>query len=640
MENIIEQMFQRCYRDSCYEQAVGVALDTRRLDKVQEICDVAITRGHESILGYAFDLCQGARNVDSRAFRLSVIAVLVDQYAKLPAPDYGNMCLGLQYLNRASDVASTLESLCRGSETDALQAYQIAFDIQETEDQGFVLRVVSAFPALRTVVQAEETKADEAPVGGMEATGGGTEEYVERVKKLRRVLVDGFDIDLVLNFLFKQSHTDLSVLSGIKTATENRGAVLHNATVVAHAYMNSGTTHDTFLRDNLDWLGKANNWAKFTAVASIGVVHKGHLHESMALLQPYLPQGGVSGSPYSEAGALYALGLIHANKGGSGDSTVISYLTNALRNAGENEVVQHGACFGIGLAAMATGDEQLLAELKGTLFLDSAVAAEGAAISIGLLLLGMSDSPLAQLNIPELLTWAHNTTHEKVVRSISLAIAMTVYGKEEGGDSIIEQLVRDRDPIIRYGGMFATAMAYCGTGDNTAIRRLLHIAVSDVNDDVRRAAVMCLGFVLFRSHETVPKLVALLAESFNPHVRYGACLAVGIACAGTAFKDALDLLQPLLEDPIDFVRQGAFMSLALVLMQVSEARSPSVKKFRELIKTTMNDKHQSIMAKAGAILANGILDAGGRNVVVSLQSRGGFMKMGSVVGLMLWAQYW
>ena len=43
---------------------------------------------------------------------------------------------------------------------------------------------------------------------------------------------------------------------------------------------------------------------------------QGHVHESMTLLQPYLPQvGGQTGSAYSEAGALYALGLIHANKG-------------------------------------------------------------------------------------------------------------------------------------------------------------------------------------------------------------------------------------------------------------------------------------------------------------------------------------
>jgi 26S proteasome regulatory subunit N2 len=125
-------------------------------------------------------------------------------------------------------------------------------------------------------------------------------------------------------------------------------------------------------------LGKAKNWSKFSAVGSIGVVHKGHVHESMNLLQPYLPPPtGESTSPYSESGALYALGLIHANKGGNGDSQTITYLANALRNCGENEITQHGACLGIGLAAMATGNEGLLDMLRNVLFTDSAVGGEG-----------------------------------------------------------------------------------------------------------------------------------------------------------------------------------------------------------------------------------------------------------------------
>jgi 26S proteasome regulatory subunit N2 len=41
--------------------------------------------------------------------------------------------------------------------------------------------------------------------------------------------------------------------------------------------------------------------------------------------------------------------------------------------------------------------------------------------------------------------------------------------------------------------MYAIAMAYCGTADNESIRKLLHVAVSDVSDDVRRAAVTSLG---------------------------------------------------------------------------------------------------------------------------------------------------
>ena len=53
----------------------------------------------------------------------------------------------------------------------------------------------------------------------------------------------------------------------------------------------------------------------------------------------------------------------------------------------------------------------------------------------------------------------------------------------------------------------------------------------------------------------MPKLVALLAESYNPHVRYGACMAVGISCARTGSAEAIRLLEPMLTDVSDFVRQ-------------------------------------------------------------------------------------
>ena len=77
--------------------------------------------------------------------------------------------------------------------------------------------------------------------------------------------------------------------------------------------------------------------------------------------------------------------------------------------------------------------------------------------------------------------------------------------------------------------MYTLATAYAGTGSNKAIRRLLHVAVSDVSNDVRRAAVTCLGFVLSSSPEQCPRVVSLLAESYNPHVRYGSAMAVGVA---------------------------------------------------------------------------------------------------------------
>ena len=40
-----------------------------------------------------------------------------------------------------------------------------------------------------------------------------------------------------------------------------------------------------------------------------------------------------------------------------------------------------------------------------------------------------------------------------------------------------------------------------------------------MSNDVRRAAVLNLGFVLASTPEQCPRIVSLLAESYNPHVR-------------------------------------------------------------------------------------------------------------------------
>ncbi|CAI5744626.1 unnamed protein product [Peronospora destructor] len=471
------------------------------------------------------------------------------------------------------------------------------------------------------------------------APASASPDYWDKLSKLKLILSGEFLVDLKLNFLHSHSDSDPLVMKTIKIAVENRNSVLHHAAVIAHAYMNCGTTSDSFLRENLEWLGKATNWAKFTATASLGVVHRGHVRESMNLLAPYLPQGGMTTSPYSEGGALYAMGLIHANKSFTGKNT-IEYLRDALKNAGSDETVQHGACLGIGLCGLASHDYELYDDLKTILFTDSAVAGEGAGIAIGLTLLGAGGEARNGEIVKDLLAYAHDTKHEKIIRGCVMGIALMMYEHEEQADALIEQLTRDKDPLIRYGGMYTVAMAYAGTANNSAIRRLLHVAVSDVSDDVRRAAVTCLGFILFRTPVQVPKLVSLLAESFNPHVRYGACVAVGIACAGSAKNEAIQLLEPLLDDAVDYVRQGALLALAMVIMQESEGRNPKVAAVRAKILKLITDKHVTTMTKMGAILAQGILDAGGRNVVISLQSHTGFTKMAAVVGLAVWAQHW
>lgn len=134
--------------------------------------------------------------------------------------------------------------------------------------------------------------------------------------------------------------------------------------------MHAGTTVDTFLRENLvsqillcpgyfilcfsmfcylslcipeiqDWLSRATNWAKFSATAGLGVIHRGHLQQGRSLMAPYLPQGGAAGgggSPYSEGGALYALGLIHANHG----EGIKQFLRESLRSTNVEVLLNNG----------------------------------------------------------------------------------------------------------------------------------------------------------------------------------------------------------------------------------------------------------------------------------------------------------
>ncbi|CAH1398877.1 unnamed protein product [Nezara viridula] len=140
--------------------------------------------------------------------------------------------------------------------------------------------------------------------------------------------------------------------------------------------------------------------------------------------------------------------------------------------------------------------------------------------------------------------------------------------------------------------------------------------------------------------EQCPSVVSLLAESYNPHVRYGAAMALGIACAGTGLKEAIGLLDPMTNDPVNFVRQGALIASAMILIQHTEQTCPKVKDFRSLYAKVIVDKHEDVMAKFGAILAQGIIDAGGRNVSLSLESRTGHTNMLAVVGMLVFTQYW
>jgi 26S proteasome regulatory subunit N2 len=645
LEAIVNRMFQRCLDDGQYRQAMGLALETRRMD----IFESSITQSDDmcNMLIYAFQVAMSL--IQNRGFRNTVLRSLVGLYRGLSIPDYVNMCQCLIFLEDPLSVAEILDKLVQGEEENRLMAYQIAFDLYESATQQFLervmvaLRLTAPIPSLledklkpkSTESTAETTENTEAKPEvkeerSLENLNEKEKEHQECLEKLHTILSGEISIELHLQFLIRSNHADLLILKQTKETV--RVSICHTATVIANAFMHSGTTSDQFLRDNLEWLARATNWAKLTATASLGVIHRGHEQEALTLMQSYLPKEVGPSSGYSEGGGLYALGLIHANHG----ANIIDYLLTQLKDA-QNEMVRHGGCLGLGLSAMGTHRQDVYEQLKFNLYQDDANTGEAAGIAMGMVMLGSKNAS----SIEDMVAYAQESQHEKILRGLAVGIAFTMYGRLEEADPLIEQLTSDKDPILRRSGMYTLAMAYCGTGHNQAIRKLLHVAVSDVNDDVRRAAVTALGFLLFRTPEQCPSVVSLLAESYNPHVRYGAAMALGIACAGTGLREAIALLEPMVMfDPVNFVRQGALIASAMILIQQTEQTCPKVSFFRQTYAQVISNKHEDVMAKFGAILAQGIIDAGGRNVTLSLQSRTGHTNMLAVVGALVFTQYW
>jgi 26S proteasome regulatory subunit N2 len=99
-------MFQRCADDGEYEQAIGIALESRRLD----IIESTILKGNPSqLLAYVLDVSMTL--VQNLEFRNEVLRLLVNLYKKLEKPDYISISQCLVHLNDTTSCANMLKSL-------------------------------------------------------------------------------------------------------------------------------------------------------------------------------------------------------------------------------------------------------------------------------------------------------------------------------------------------------------------------------------------------------------------------------------------------------------------------------------------------------------------------------------------------
>lgn len=120
---------------------------------------------------------------------------------------------------------------------------------------------------------------------------------------------------------------------------------------------------------------------------------------------------------------------------------------------------------------------------------------------------------------------------------------------------------------------------------------------------MKRAAVINLGFVMLNNLDKLPKIISLLVGSYNPHVRFGAAMALGIASHGRPLPQVTAILEPMLKDTSDIVRQSAFVSLGMVLQQTHPASNDKRASLETAIADFIKKPHGDNITRLGALFS-------------------------------------
>ena len=143
MEAIVNRKFDQCFDEGKYKQAIGIALETKRIDMVQS--SIEKSQNPESMLGYTFTLA--TETIKSQEFRTEILKMILKVYETKQSNsgddhDYYKIAKCQFHLNLPESTAVLLEKLITSDkENDYLVSYQIAFDIVEKESQSYTTRI-------------------------------------------------------------------------------------------------------------------------------------------------------------------------------------------------------------------------------------------------------------------------------------------------------------------------------------------------------------------------------------------------------------------------------------------------------------------------------------------------------------------
>ena len=463
--------------------------------------------------------------------------------------------------------------------------------------------------------------------------------------KVIQILSGKFRQETENQFLTQNNNTDKRIMKNIARRWISKDSVWNNAMGGLFAIMLFGTNDTSLYSEYEKEIKNVKYWAKFTFSASMGLIFPGATN-----FTPMLKDVKIDAlSGYAKGGELFARGL--ANFGVimkpdefSHQMQIINEFTVQTNNQEDStsnahhpkEAELHGQLLHMGLRHAFSGNVELTEAVKAKIYQERATQGEAAGYALGLIQAGQLNVDLVE----ELVNGARNNPHDRISRPSMFAIALMGLGHQNKVDGIYAKLIEERDPIIRFGAIGMMAMGYVGTSDNEATSKLLDVAATDLSNDVRRLSVIGLALVLIKKPKSALKLLHMLATSYNSSVRHAVALSCGILGANSYDSAYIELIEKLIEDKVDFVRQAAGISLGLVSQLATPHLQPNLEKHRAFLLEKIMKKHETSIAKMGYILGLGLMGAGGGNCCLQLTTESGDVQFQSVIGVFLFVQYW
>ena len=381
---------------------------------------------------------------------------------------------------------------------------------------------------------------------------------------------------------------------------------------------------------------KINSWLKFLTGFSFCISQNWNFKFYLTFLN-LIEKNWLS--DYLKGGILFGMGINISNLVEFKELFIEKFF-NILKNSSNLEenkyqMIRNGAYLAIALSTGISIKTKFKENFFNRLITNIAISSkigELSALSFGLYI----QNDLSKYVLKSLLKIINIVRNEKMIRFLFFSITLIYKNNKEVAEHLFEKLFIHQNPIIRCGAISIYTVAFNGSCNLKITKKILESISKDLDDTVKKTLIMSLGFLFLSKFSLLEKIIIQLIDNFNPFIRYGVCYAIGISSFAKNSYKAIEFLDKLSHDKIDFVRQASFIALGLSIIR--DKNQERKKKVRSYIEKRLFDKNHTELSRFGNIIGYALTEINTNETIVKNKEK--LIKIKEITGLFLFIQHW